>query len=144
MILSNLSILPYNTRLRLLISAVDVLHSWAIPSFGTKVDACPGRLNETSLYLKRSGIFFGQCSEICWWLNMFNSAEKILNMFIFSINYFIVINNVLSWELKLKKVGNSKILYFIKLIIKRSIYFFVERMLKSFYLSVAVLTLDWN
>jgi cytochrome c oxidase subunit 2 len=57
--------LPTSTHLRLLITAVDVLHSWTIPSFGVKVDACPGRLNQANLFIKRSGIFFGQCSEIC-------------------------------------------------------------------------------
>ena len=58
-------ILPTNTHLRLLVSAVDVLHSWTIPSFGVKVDACPGRLNQANLFIKRFGVFFGQCSEIC-------------------------------------------------------------------------------
>lgn len=58
-------VLPTNTHIRLLISAVDVLHSWTIPSFGIKVDACPGRLNQANLFIKRFGIFFGQCSEIC-------------------------------------------------------------------------------
>lgn len=58
-------VLPTNTHLRLLITAVDVLHSWTIPSFGIKVDACPGRLNQANLFIKRFGIFFGQCSEIC-------------------------------------------------------------------------------
>lgn len=58
-------ILPVNTHLRLLISAADVLHSWTIPSFGLKVDACPGRLNQINLFIKRVGVFFGQCSEIC-------------------------------------------------------------------------------
>lgn len=58
-------VLPTNTHLRLLITAVDVLHSWTIPSFGVKVDACPGRLNQANLFIKRFGIFFGQCSEIC-------------------------------------------------------------------------------
>jgi cytochrome c oxidase subunit 2 len=57
--------LPTNTHLRLLITAVDVLHSWTIPSFGVKVDACPGRLNQANLFIKRVGVFFGQCSEIC-------------------------------------------------------------------------------
>ncbi len=57
--------LPTNTHLRLLITAVDVLHSWTIPSFGVKVDACPGRLNQANLFIKRFGLFFGQCSEIC-------------------------------------------------------------------------------
>lgn len=58
-------LLPAKTHIRLLITAVDVLHSWAIPSFGLKVDACPGRLNQTNLFIKRFGLFFGQCSEIC-------------------------------------------------------------------------------
>ena len=58
-------VLPTNTHLRLLITAVDVLHSWTIPSFGVKVDACPGRLNQANLFIKRFGVFFGQCSEIC-------------------------------------------------------------------------------
>jgi cytochrome c oxidase subunit 2 len=58
-------ILPTNTHLRLLITAVDVLHSWTVPSFGVKVDACPGRLNQANLFIKRFGVFYGQCSEIC-------------------------------------------------------------------------------
>ena len=58
-------LLPSNTHLRLLITSVDVLHSWTIPSFGVKVDACPGRLNQINVFLKRVGMFFGQCSEIC-------------------------------------------------------------------------------
>lgn len=58
-------VLPVNTHLRLLVSAADVLHSWTIPSFGLKVDACPGRLNQVNLFIKRVGVFFGQCSEIC-------------------------------------------------------------------------------
>lgn len=57
--------MPTNTHLRLLITSVDVLHSWTIPSFGVKIDACPGRLNQANLFIKRVGIFFGQCSEIC-------------------------------------------------------------------------------
>jgi len=58
-------VLPTNTHLRLLITAVDVLHSWTISSFGPKIDACPGKLNQANLFIKRFGIFFGQCSEIC-------------------------------------------------------------------------------
>jgi cytochrome c oxidase subunit 2 len=58
-------ILPTNTHMRLLVSAADVLHSWTIPSFGLKIDACPGRLNQVTLFIKRVGVFFGQCSEIC-------------------------------------------------------------------------------
>jgi len=51
-------ILPTNTHLRLLISAADVLHSWTIPSFGLKVDACPGRPNQVNLFIKRGRCFF--------------------------------------------------------------------------------------
>lgn len=57
--------LPVNTHIRLLVTAADVLHSWAVPSFGIKIDACPGRLSQVSLFIKRTGMFFGQCSEIC-------------------------------------------------------------------------------
>ena len=61
----NRIILPIKTHIRVIITAADVLHSWAVPSFGIKVDACPGRLNQTSLFIKREGTFYGQCSEIC-------------------------------------------------------------------------------
>lgn len=61
----NRILLPTNTHIRLLVTAADVLHSWAIPSFGIKVDACPGRLTQASLFIKRKGVYFGQCSEIC-------------------------------------------------------------------------------
>jgi cytochrome c oxidase subunit 2 len=57
--------LPVETNIRLLITAADVLHSWAVPALGVKLDACPGRLNQTSLYIRRPGTFYGQCSEIC-------------------------------------------------------------------------------
>ncbi len=57
--------LPVNTHIRVIITATDVLHSWAVPSLGLKVDAVPGRLNQISIYLKREGTFYGQCSEIC-------------------------------------------------------------------------------
>ena len=56
---------PVETHIRVLITSSDVLHSWAIPSLGIKLDACPGRLNQTSLYVQRTGVFYGQCSEIC-------------------------------------------------------------------------------
>ena len=57
--------LPINTYIRLLITAADVLHCWTIPSFGVKVDACPGRLSQAFLFLNREGTYYGQCSEIC-------------------------------------------------------------------------------
>jgi cytochrome c oxidase subunit 2 len=61
----NRVVLPVNTHIRILVTAADVLHSWAVPSFGIKVDACPGRLNQTTLFLKNPGVFYGQCSELC-------------------------------------------------------------------------------
>lgn len=56
---------PVDTHVRLIVTAADVLHCWTVPSFGVKLDACPGRLNQASLYVTRPGVFFGQCSEIC-------------------------------------------------------------------------------
>jgi cytochrome c oxidase subunit 2 len=56
---------PVNTHIRLLVSSTDVIHSWTIPSFGVKVDALPGRLNQLSIFVNRLGTFYGQCSEIC-------------------------------------------------------------------------------
>ena len=58
-------LLPINTHVRVLVTSGDVLHSWAIPSFGIKVDAIPGRLSQASVFVKRLGVFYGQCSEIC-------------------------------------------------------------------------------
>nr|AYN73579.1 cytochrome c oxidase subunit II [Phoeniculus purpureus] len=58
-------VIPMESPIRIIISADDVLHSWAIPAMGIKTDAIPGRLNQTSLITTRPGIFYGQCSEIC-------------------------------------------------------------------------------
>jgi len=61
----NALILPTETNIRLLVTSTDVIHSWAVPSLGVKIDAIPGRINEGALYIKRDGVFYGQCSEIC-------------------------------------------------------------------------------
>lgn len=61
----NRVIIPSSLPIRFLVSSSDVLHSWTIPSFGVKIDAVPGRINQFCFSSKRSGIFFGQCSEIC-------------------------------------------------------------------------------
>ena len=58
-------ILPINTSIRLLVTANDVLHSFAVPSLGIKADCIPGRLNSLGFIILRSGLFFGQCSELC-------------------------------------------------------------------------------
>jgi heme/copper-type cytochrome/quinol oxidase subunit 2 len=57
--------LPVQTNIRVLVTSNDVLHSWAIPSFGVKIDACPGRLNQIGLNVRYTGVFYGQCSELC-------------------------------------------------------------------------------
>lgn len=56
---------PAHSHIRLIITSTDVIHSWAIPSFGVKADAVPGRLNEVSFFTQREGSFSGQCSELC-------------------------------------------------------------------------------
>nr|YP_009245629.1 cytochrome c oxidase subunit II [Oligolophus tienmushanensis]AIG60110.1 cytochrome c oxidase subunit II [Oligolophus tienmushanensis] len=61
----NRTIIPSNINIRMLISAADVIHSWAMPSLGIKADAMPGRINQVPMIASRSGLFFGQCSEIC-------------------------------------------------------------------------------
>nr|UXW64189.1 cytochrome c oxidase subunit 2 [Colias erate] len=61
----NRIILPMNNQIRVMVTATDVIHSWTIPALGVKVDANPGRLNQTNFFLNRPGIFYGQCSEIC-------------------------------------------------------------------------------
>jgi len=61
----NSVVLPIDTHIRFIITGADVLHSWAVPALGIKVDACPGRLNQASVIIERSGHFYGQCSEIC-------------------------------------------------------------------------------
>nr|QHT64905.1 cytochrome oxidase subunit 2 [Perinereis sp. PA-2020] len=61
----NRLVLPMNIEIRLLVSAADVIHSWTVPALGVKADAIPGRLNQLSFTLRRPGVFYGQCSEIC-------------------------------------------------------------------------------
>ena len=58
-------LVPVNTKVRLLTTAEDVIHSWAMPSFGVKLDAVPGRINETWFEVLREGTYYGQCSELC-------------------------------------------------------------------------------
>nr|ACG63759.1 cytochrome oxidase subunit II [Anisodactylus poeciloides] len=61
----NRIVLPFNTQIRILVTAMDVIHSWTIPALGVKIDATPGRLNQSNFFMNRSGLFYGQCSEIC-------------------------------------------------------------------------------
>ena len=61
----NQMVVPVNSFIRLQVTAADVIHSFAMPSFGVTVDAVPGRLNETYFKAEREGLFYGQCSELC-------------------------------------------------------------------------------
>lgn len=58
-------VLPKFTHIRYMITSDDVIHSWSVPALGIKVDAVPGRINHAHTYIKRSGVFYGQCSELC-------------------------------------------------------------------------------
>lgn len=58
-------VVPVDTTVRLQVTANDVIHAFALPSFGVKIDAVPGRLNETWFHATKPGIYYGQCSELC-------------------------------------------------------------------------------
>ena len=58
-------VVPVNKVVRVLTTGADVIHSWSVPAFGVKIDAVPGRINETWFKADREGIFYGQCSELC-------------------------------------------------------------------------------
>ncbi|MDP6259640.1 MAG: cytochrome c oxidase subunit II [Rhodospirillales bacterium] len=61
----NQVVLPANTEVRLLMTSEDVIHNWAIPAFGVKLDTVPGRTNETWVKVTKPGTYYGQCSELC-------------------------------------------------------------------------------
>lgn len=61
----NRLVIPVNTSIRFLVTASDVIHSFAVPAFGIKKDAIPGRMNETWAKIEKEGVYYGQCSELC-------------------------------------------------------------------------------
>ena len=83
----NRVVVPVDTHIRLIVTGADVIHDYAIPSLGIKIDACPGRLNQASLLAERTGVFYGQCSEICGVLH--SSMPIVLEC--------ISLSNFLSW-----------------------------------------------
>ena len=91
----NRVVIPFNCSIRALISRTDVLHSWAIPSIGVKADAAPGRLNQINILPWASGLFYGQCSEIC-------GAN---HRFIPIVLEVISPNSFISWVRKWAKIG---------------------------------------
>jgi cytochrome c oxidase subunit 2 len=58
-------VVPVDSVVKLIVTSNDVIHSWAVPNFWTKMDAVPGRLNETWFKAEREGLYYGQCSELC-------------------------------------------------------------------------------
>lgn len=90
----NRIILPINTQIRIIVSAADVLHSWTIPCLGVKIDATPGRLNQTNIFINRPGLYFGQCSEIC------GTNHRFIPIVIESIKS----NNFIKW---INSINNS-------------------------------------
>jgi cytochrome c oxidase subunit 2 len=70
-------VLPVDTNIRLLTTADDVIHSWAVPAFGIKLDSVPGRTNETWFRINTEGTFYGQCSELCGTLHGFMPIKVV-------------------------------------------------------------------
>lgn len=68
-------VVPIHKRVRVIITSSDVIHSFSVPSFGVKVDAVPGRLNETWFNVEKEGVYYGQCSQLCGTLHGFMPIE---------------------------------------------------------------------
>lgn len=90
-------ILPINMEMRFLVSSADVIHSFAVPALGLKVDGVPGRTNEVPVFIKRKGIFYGQCSELCG----VNHGFMPIVVQAVNRNAFIdIMVTILGWDLK--------------------------------------------
>nr|QSX43085.1 cytochrome c oxidase subunit 2 [Brachionus manjavacas]QSX43097.1 cytochrome c oxidase subunit 2 [Brachionus manjavacas] len=87
----NRLVLPTNANILFLITSADVLHSWAIPTLGIKADAVPGRLNYLSTLTPYSGVYYGQCSEIC---GSNHSFMPIVLEFVPMSNYLDYVSNL--------------------------------------------------
>ena len=61
----NRMVIPVNTPIRLLVTSNDVIHAWMVPAFWTQMDGVPGRINETSFKVEKTGVYYGQCNQIC-------------------------------------------------------------------------------
>nr|ACY00187.1 cytochrome c oxidase subunit II [Bacillus atticus] len=82
--------LPSNTFIRMIVTSMDVIHSWTLPSSGVKIDGTPGRLNQASMMLNRNGLIYGQCSEIC------GTNHSFMPIVVESVP----INNFIKWMMK--------------------------------------------
>jgi cytochrome c oxidase subunit II len=61
----NEMVVPVNKVVHVIVTGADVIHAFAVPSFGVKIDAIPGRINETWFKATKEGVYYGQCSELC-------------------------------------------------------------------------------
>ncbi|RYE05419.1 MAG: hypothetical protein EOP33_06045 [Rickettsiaceae bacterium] len=61
----NRVVVPVDTHIRFVVTGADVIHDFAVPALGLKIDCTPGRLNQTSVLVQREGTYYGQCSELC-------------------------------------------------------------------------------
>nr|ALO77684.1 cytochrome c oxidase subunit 2 [Urodontus glabratus] len=84
--------IPFNSQIRIIVTSADVIHSWTIPSLGVKIDATPGRLNQATLISNRTGLLFGQCSEIC------GANHSFMPIVLESINPKYFLDWILNWE----------------------------------------------
>jgi heme/copper-type cytochrome/quinol oxidase subunit 2 len=82
--------LPTYQPIRVLVTSSDVIHSWAVPALGIKVDACPGRLNQVSLFIERVGYYFGSCSELCGLNHAFMPISVLATPIEVYLNWIIV------------------------------------------------------
>jgi len=74
---TNRVVVPVNTLVRVLVTSDDVIHAWAVPAFGVKIDAVPGRTHETWFVATREGVFYGQCSELCGTYHAFMPSRSM-------------------------------------------------------------------
>jgi cytochrome c oxidase subunit 2 len=95
----NRIIIPTFLPIRFIVTSADVIHSWTIPSFGVKIDAVPGRINQFCFSTKRSGVFFGQCSEIC------GANHSFMPIVIESVNFKDFTKNLLVGSLYYKALS---------------------------------------
>lgn len=92
--------------MRFLVSSADVIHSFAVPALGLKVDGVPGRTNEVPVFIKRKGIFYGQCSELCG----VNHGFMPIVVQAVNRNAFIdIMVTILGWDLKTIIETNRKV-----------------------------------
>lgn len=94
----NSIVLPTHTKIRVITTATDVIHAWTVPSLGVKRDAVPGRLNQIIISINRTGLFFGQCSEICGANHRFIPIKLEAVPITTFINW--IKNNYVKWPIK--------------------------------------------